>query len=133
MTESDPVLHRPRGGDALHPFVHRAAIVLVILYVVSAWALFDRQKDVGLPLAMATVLLFVATAIPYTLWRIARRYRQSVRSDERIGGFGAWASGPVEVWQGRLKGIDATIDLLLPFAAVAFGLLALGIVFDLSR
>ncbi|WP_256476501.1 hypothetical protein [Bradyrhizobium sp. 186] len=40
--------------------------------------------------------------------------------------------GSTEVWQSKLKSSDAAIDMLLPLAAVALGLVALGITFNLS-
>ena len=40
-----------------------------------------------------------------------------------------WTTGDFAVWGSRLYGTDAAIDMLLPLAAVAFGLTALGIVF----
>jgi hypothetical protein len=43
--------------------------------------------------------------------------------------FRDWQSGDFAVWGSRLRGTDAAIDLLLPLAAVAFGLTAIGIVF----
>jgi hypothetical protein len=43
--------------------------------------------------------------------------------------FRDWRSGEFAVWQARLRGLHAAIDILLPLAAVAFGLTAIGIVF----
>jgi hypothetical protein len=43
--------------------------------------------------------------------------------------FGDWRIGDFAVWGGRLKGMHAAIDMLLPLAAVAFGLTAIGIAF----
>jgi hypothetical protein len=43
--------------------------------------------------------------------------------------FHDWKIGDFAVWGARLRGTHAAIDMLLPLAAVAFGLTALGIVF----
>jgi hypothetical protein len=40
-----------------------------------------------------------------------------------------WITGDFVVWGSRLHGTQAAIDMLLPLAAVAFGLTALEIVF----
>ena len=104
----------------------------MVWFVLSAWGLFDRQTDAELALAMASVLLLVAVLIPYLLWRVRRRDREPRLPRENAVAFSDWASGQVEVWQSQLKGTDAITDMLLPLAAVAFGLTALGIVFAFS-
>jgi hypothetical protein len=43
--------------------------------------------------------------------------------------FHDWKVGEFAVWGSKLRSTDAAIDMLLPLAAVAFGLVALGIVF----
>jgi len=43
--------------------------------------------------------------------------------------FRDWRIGDFAVWGSKLHGTHAAIDMLLPLAAVAFGLTALGIVF----
>jgi hypothetical protein len=43
--------------------------------------------------------------------------------------FHDWRIGDFAVWDSKLHGMHAAIDMLLPLAAVAFGLTALGIVF----
>ncbi len=43
--------------------------------------------------------------------------------------FRDWRTGDFAVWGSRLHGTHAAIDMLLPLAAVAFGLTAIGIVF----
>jgi hypothetical protein len=43
--------------------------------------------------------------------------------------FRDWSAGDFSVWGSRLRGAHAAIDVLLPFAGVAFGLRAIGIVF----
>jgi len=40
-----------------------------------------------------------------------------------------WSLSDFPVWGGKIKGSHAAIDVLLPLAAVAFGLTAIGIVF----
>src|SRR6266699_3765426 len=49
--------------DQLHPNVYKAAVGLVALFVLAAWILFDRQNDIGLPLAIVSVLLLVAVLL----------------------------------------------------------------------
>ena len=118
--------------SGFHPLIYKAAIALVALFVVAAWAAFDRQSDIELPLAILSVLLFVAVFLPYLLWRIWRTGQVRPPTLKNNRGFWKWAEGSMEVGQSRLKSTDAAIDMLLPLAAVAFGLVALGIAFALS-
>ncbi|MDH2341206.1 hypothetical protein QCM77_04780 [Bradyrhizobium sp. SSUT18] len=125
----EPSLDAPSG---FHPLVYKAAIGFVALFVAAAWVAFDRQSDIELPLAMLSVLLFVAVLLPYLLWRIWRTGQTRPPTLKTNKGFRKWMKGSTQVWQSRLKNSDAAIDMLLPLAAVALGLVALGIVFELS-
>ena len=113
--------------DQLHPNVYKAAVGLVALFVLAAWILFDRQNDIGLPLAIVSVLLLVAVLLPWSLSLVWQRHQM----DQRVPNipFREWKIGDFAVWGSKLRSTDAAIDMLLPLAAVAFGLTALGIVF----
>ncbi len=114
--------------DQLHPNIYRAAVGLVALFAVAAWILFDRQTDIGLPLAMVSVLLLVAILLPWSLSLVWQRHQMADQRYREIS-FHDWRIGDFAVWGSKLRGTDAAIDMLLPLAAVAFGLTALGIVF----
>jgi hypothetical protein len=122
------VTHNKPVFDQLHPKIYAGAIGLVAWFAMAAWILFDRQDDIGLPLAMASVLLFVAVMIPLVLAQVWRRHHAHDPHPGAIS-FRDWRAGDFAVWGARLRGSDAVIDLLLPLAAVAFGLTAIGIVF----
>lgn len=101
----------------------------MLCFVVSAWTFFDRQNDTGEVLGFASLLLLIAVALPSVLWRVWRR--DQMEAGGEVPSFRRWASDDFSVWGGRLKGSHAAIDAVLPLAAVAFGLAALGIVFAL--
>src|SRR5438445_10101020 len=87
------VAHNKPVFDHLHPRVYQAAIGLVVWYVLSAWLLFDRKDDIGLPLAMVSVLLLVAVLLPLSLALVWKRHRLPI-SATRISSrsvTGAWA------------------------------------------
>jgi hypothetical protein len=71
------------------------------------------------------------------LWRTnltARRSADSSRAAEQASdAFGEWLRGRFATWTDQQRGSTAAIEILLPLAAVAFGITALGIVFDLAR
>lgn len=132
MNDSLKQRRDPDNPSGFHPLVYKAAIGLVALFVLAAWVTFDRQSDIELPLAILSVLLFVAVLLPYLLWRIWRTGQERPPTLTSNMGFRKWMKGSTEVWQSKLRSSDAAIDMLLPLAAVALGLLALGIVFNLS-
>ena len=123
------VSHNRPIFDQLHPAVYRAAVGLVAWFTLAAWILFDRQNDIGLPLAMVSVLLLVAVLLPWSLSLVWQKHQMAhQRHPEKIA-FRDWKTADFAVWGSKLRGIHAAIDMLLPLAAVAFGLTALGIVF----
>jgi hypothetical protein len=130
---NDLVATKPPPSSWFHPLVYKAAVGFVALFALMAWVLFDRQWEVTLPLIMVSVLLFVAVLLPYVLWRVWRRNQTPRPELTSETSFRQWAREPVEVGQSRLKGMHAAIDMLLPLAAVAIGLMAMGIAFDLAR
>jgi hypothetical protein len=123
------VPHNRPVFDQLHPNVYRAAAGLVALFVLAAWGLFDRQHDIRLPLAMVSVLLLVAVLLPWSLSLVWQRHQTADQRHPNKTSFRNWKMGDFAVWGSRLRGTHAAIDMLLPLAAVAFGLTAIGIVF----
>ena len=140
----EPVSSSDRVFDELHPLVHKAAAGLLIWFVVAAWLLFSGAGYIELLLAMVSVLVFMALAIPTVLWRAgmaARRSRDPADgategaedSSTSRTTFRAWLRGRFATWTDVEKPSTAAIEVLLPLAAVAFGLTAIGIVFQLAR
>jgi hypothetical protein len=115
--------------DQFHPGIYRAAVGLVVWFAAAAWILFDRQSDIELPLAMVSVLLLVAVMLPWSLSLVWSRHRMPDERHQNGVSLRDWRRGDFVVWGGQLHGTQAAIDMLLPLAAVAFGLTALGIVF----
>jgi type VI protein secretion system component VasK len=145
-----PASSSGRVYDELHPLVHKAAAGLLIWFVVAAWLLFSGGAAyLDLALAMVSMLVFMALAIPTMLWRAgaaARRSRdaaEGARADAAEEAdepaetspttFSAWLRGRFATWTDVEKPSTAAIEVLLPLAAVAFGLTAIGIVFQLAR
>ena len=113
--------------DQLHPNIYRIAIGLVVWFVLAAWLFFDRGGLVGLSLTFVTVLLLIAVCLTLVLSRVWRKYPREPHL-ERLP-FSDWTKGEFAVWGAKLRSMHAAIDILLPLAAAAFGLTAIGIVF----
>jgi hypothetical protein len=82
----------------------------------------------GLLLAVVTGFFLMAMAIPVLLWLTWRRHRDYGAAESGSGSFRHWASSDLAVWQGRLVGSEAAVQVILPIAAVSIGLTAIGIV-----
>jgi hypothetical protein len=120
---------RSPSFDQLHPNIYGAAVGLVVWFALSAWILFDRESDIGLPLAMVSALLLIAVLLPWSLSLVWKRHQMPHQRHPNRPSFHDWKSGDFTVWGSKLNGMHAAIDVLLPLAAVAFGLTAIGIVF----
>lgn len=128
----------PQGiSDHLHPRIYMAAAGLLVWFVIAAWLLFGGSGYIELALAMISVLVFMTLAIPLALWRTNRTARRSGVSsrvtEQGSESLDQWLRGRFATWTDHERGSTAAIEILLPLAAVAFGITALGIVFELTR
>jgi hypothetical protein len=125
--------HNKPVFDRIHPRIYAIAVSLVVWFALSAWILFDhgfgRPNEVSLPLTMVSVLFLIAILLPWALSRVWARHRMPYQEHSFDTAFRDWRLGDFSVWGGKIKGSHAAIDMLLPLAAVAFGLTAIGIVF----
>lgn len=139
MTEATvnrPARSPDRVSDQLHPSVHKAAAGLLIWFVVAAWLLFGGAGYIDLALVIVSVLVFMALAIPAALRRayvVAHRGGPADPAKEPSETFGAWLQGRFATWTDQEESSTAAMEVLLPLAAVAFGITALGIVFQVTR
>ena len=134
MNHSEVRLPVPRDRavyDGLHPVVWRAIVALALWLVVSAWVFFGGADYDGITLAVVTGLFVVAIGIPVLLWRTWQR-RADHSEDAPTPSFRDWRSGEFATWTGRHAASGAAIETLLPIAAVAFGMTAIGLVFVLA-
>jgi hypothetical protein len=51
-------------------------------------------------------------------------------TDQPAESFATWTKSEFATWTGHQKSATAAVEIVLPFAAVAIGITALGIVFD---
>jgi hypothetical protein len=130
----DPVRNE-QPTDHLHPRVYETMIGLAAWFVLSAWVFFGTTGGYA---AYAVVvvggLMFVAVAIPVLIWMTWRRNRvvdaETRRADEEQSlSFRDWSASVFATWQGRLSGSEAAMLAILPIAAVAIGMMAIGTVF----
>jgi hypothetical protein len=123
------VAHNKPIFNQLHPRIYAAAVGFVAWFAVAAWVLFDRRSDTGLPLAIVSVFFLVAVLLPWSMFLVWKRHRMPEQRHPNKTSFHDWRTGDFAVWGAKLHGTRAAIDALLPLAAVAIGLTAIGIVF----
>jgi hypothetical protein len=121
--------HNRATFEQLHPAVPKMAAGLVAWFVLMAWVFFDRQSVVGLPLAFVTLLFVVVGLLLGAVYLVWQRHRPAHTRHPNEILFRDWSTGNFAVWDGKLHGGQAAIQILLPIAAAAFGLTAIGIVF----
>lgn len=119
--------HNRAVFDGLHPAIYKAMCGLALWFVVSAWALFSGYEYTSLIFAIVSVFFLITILVPTALWATWRRRHEDAAKNPAVT-FGDWRAATFDTWQGRLKGSEAAVQVLLPIAAVAFGLTAIGIV-----
>jgi hypothetical protein len=109
----------------LHPVIYKGMVALALWLVASIWSL-ARTPYTDFLLVVVTGFMGLTLLIPAALWWTRRRNRWlKAPADES---FKSWIARPFETWQGRTTGVDAAVEILLPIAAVAFGMTALALV-----
>ena len=118
-----------RRTNELHPLVYRAMIGLTIWLVLSVWALFSRRAYEGVTLSIITLFFVVFVGIPVVLWLSWRRNTDPNEQHENVAPYHEWRSGSFETWASGISGREASMQILLPVAAVAIGMTIFGLVF----
>ena len=127
MTSETIRYDRP-ASDELHPLVYQALIGLALWLILSVWAFFNDWGYAELLLAVVSGFILIVVAVPGAIWLTWRRHRDpSPARPRHDSNFRDWASGDFNIWQSRISGTEAAIQILLPIAAVALGMTAFGI------
>ena len=82
-------------------------------------------------LTVVTGFFAVVMGIPFVLWRVWLSNRDPVAEPDKRMPFADWMSGTFETWQGRMKGANAAVEIILPIAAAAVGMTAFAIIFHI--
>lgn len=128
---NEDIRHNRPVSDHLHPFVYMAMAGLALWLIISVWG-FAVDGDSAYLLTIVSGFIFIVVALQFVLSRVGRKHRSSELIAEHKEPFGHWASGEFVTWQDRVKGKNAAIEILLPLAAVAFGMTAFAVVFYLT-
>jgi hypothetical protein len=128
MPEQPKRSNRPVWNQ-LHPLVYAAAAGCLMWFVLFAWIFFGGTGYADFALVVVSGFFLMAMAIPFALWLVHRKYEGDA---ERVPSLREWAAGDFEIWQGRRRAAEAAIEILLPLAAAAVGMTAIGLVYHFS-
>lgn len=109
-----------------HPMVYKIVAGLAIWFVLSAW-IFAGGGGTDLVLTVVSLFVLVSLGIPALLALTLRRRGHDEHAELR-GPFGDWAAREVHILTGPVKGIFATVETMIPIAAVAVGMTLFGVV-----
>ena len=123
------VTHPATSG--LHPRVYSLLIVLAAWFALSVWG-FAGGGVTDYLLFIVSGFVFIVVALLTILSRVGRT-NTSAAADRDRPSFGQWTSWEFDTWQGRLSGMQAVLQILLPIAVAAFGMTAFGIAFHIAE
>ncbi|RVD54652.1 hypothetical protein EN828_30970 [Mesorhizobium sp. M2D.F.Ca.ET.185.01.1.1] len=103
----------------LHRWVYYAMVGLAACYALSAWIGFAGGYDEYL-LSVVTGFIVMSVALPAIAGRVWRHHRLSRPGKTKT--FPDWIAGEFDTSDQPVKASTATIEILLPLAAVAFGM-----------
>jgi hypothetical protein len=123
MNQDNYTTHKHPVADRLHPMVWIALVGFVIWFAIAIWS-FGVGGYADWLLTVVSVFLLIAVTLPVILSRVGRDPHERTQEP-----FHDWASGEFQTWQDRPRGLNAAAEIVLPVAAAAVGMTAIGIVF----
>lgn len=127
--------HRASGGSRpstnwMHPGVHAILIAFTAWFALAVWS-FAGQGVVNYLLFIVSGFIFVAVALPLILAGVGHDGHAATR-EENAPSLRDWAKCEYETSAGKVSGAAAAAQILLPIAAAAVGMTAIGIIFYFS-
>ena len=120
----------------LHPRVYAVLIALAAWFALAVWS-FAGGGVTDYLLVIVSGFIFVVVALQLILSRVSRAddtaKGDANRRDESEPSLRSWAKCNFDTWTGRQEGAAAATEILLPIAAAAVGMTAIGIVFLAER
>ena len=98
-------------SDQLHPLVYVAAVGLVLLFAVSAWAAFDDGKYTEILLAVMSGFFLMAVTILCALWLTWLRHQEINAAGDESMSLRDWARGQFETLAGRRNAAAAAVEI----------------------
>jgi cytochrome c len=122
-----PDAQRP-STSRLHPYVYMLGGALVAWFVLAMWSFAGGGGLVDYLLFIVSAFLCVIAALSLILSRVGRGGTRAPEPSLR-----EWATWGYETWTGRLSGMAAALQILVPLAAAPVGMTAIGIIYLSTR
>lgn len=114
----------------MHPRVHVLLVAVTAWFAIAVWS-FAGPGIVDYLLFIVSGFIVVAVGLPLILSRVGRPPRAAMRK-ENTPSLRDWASSEYETAEGTLPGAEAATQIVLPIAAAAVGMTAIGLIFYFS-
>jgi hypothetical protein len=119
-----------------HPGIYAIVIGLTIWFVAAAWSFIGSGVTDYLLFIVSGFLLCIGIGLPLILFRVARA-RPSLQGRSSSQGYEQpplrdWMHWRYDTRTERLMGSDAAAQILLPIAAAAVGMTAIGIAYHFA-
>ncbi len=120
---------QPPVTNRAHPRVYTILIALTLWFILAVWAFSGEGGLVNYLLFVVSAFLCVALGLTLILFRVGRA-RRTAQADQPP--LRDWVRWDYETQTGRLAGSSAAAQILLPVAAAAVGMTAIGIAYHFA-
>ena len=117
--------HRRPVSHGLHAWIYFAMVGLAACYALSAWIGFGGSGYDDYLLVIVTGFIVMSVVLPAIAGRVWRHHRTGKSTHATT--FADWMEGEFDTAEHPVKASTAAIEILLPLAAVAFGMTAFAI------
>jgi hypothetical protein len=100
----------------------------VLLFALAAWG-FATNGYAAYLIVIVSGFLLIAVGLPLILWRIWKNRRSPNEPPASTGSLVDWAKGLFETWQDRREAMSALVEVFIPIAAAAIGMMAFAVIF----
>jgi hypothetical protein len=115
-------------ATTLHSKIYVAMAGLAVWLVLSVWG-FAGGGYADWLLVVVSGFILLVVSLMFVISRVGTHDPGAKAAAAEEGKFGDWVSGEFATWQDKVKGKNAAIEILLPLAAVAFGMSAFAIIY----
>ncbi len=116
-------------SNQLHPAVYLGMVGFAVWMVAGAWS-FAGEGHADWLLAVVSLFILGVVLLVFVLSRVGSHDPGfGKRRPHRRERFHDWVGSEFDTWQDKVRGRNAAIEVLLPLAAAAVGMTAIGIVY----
>jgi hypothetical protein len=116
-------------SSQLHPLVYLGMAGFAVWMIIGAWS-FGGEGYADWLLVVVSLFILAVMLLVFVLSRVGSHDPGLAKPrPHKRAKFHDWAGGEFDTWQDKVRGQNAAIEVLLPLAAAAVGMTAIGIVY----